>query len=152
MGNATERGCNCSRQEYRMNESVPPTLNCRYTVPPPWISTVMIKQTPRSRAESEFVRELQRSRSPSGSGSHQCLPPLPVEPALPYPSTYAQPRELCKTRLVAQVCSDQSNPLGWMTQTCLFSVASGILDVTEVGLAEINGCVDTRSRVLVFRF
>ena len=52
---------------------LPPTLNCRYTVPPPRISTVMIKQTPRSRA-----RSLNLSRSCRGRGRGLVLDPINV--------------------------------------------------------------------------
>ena len=59
-----------------------------------------------SIAESEFIRELRRSRrSRFGVGSHRWLPPLPVEYMLPYLSTYAQPRKLCKTQPLAQSTS-----------------------------------------------
>jgi hypothetical protein len=130
---------------------LPSTLNRRYAVPPPRISTVMIKQTPRSRSPN-------LSGSCRGRGRGLVLDPINVylrsQSSLLFcisALTRSQGNS-ARRGFWRKVCSDQSNPSGWMTQTCPFSVANGILDVTEVGPAEINGCVDTRSRVLVFRF
>jgi hypothetical protein len=140
----------------------PTGVNSGFSGPPPALRLLLYRsslqdvvdddQADPEVAESEFVWELRRSRSRFGVGSHRCLPPLPVESMLPYLSTYAQPRKLCKTWLLAQSTPGSVEPVVLDDSDALFSVTSGILDTTEVDQTEINRCVDGYSRVLVFRF
>jgi hypothetical protein len=115
-------------------------------------SPIKFAEWVRPSTESEFVRALRGTPVLVWCWIPSCLPPLPVESMLPYLSTYAQPRNLCKTWLLAQSTPGSAEPVVLDDSDALFSVPSGILDTTKVDPTEINGRMDCRSHGLVFLF